>query len=296
MNSNIELRNFWSKNDITKEFLISLVSQSTSFSRKTYLTSVFTETSMVQKAIEALKVRRGMRLDLPTLQRRLYNLLDPVPEVDAINIWYTGENIRPPSQGNWNATLSFEDDHFSVNNIYLPFWATTLGATVDAAEKVQRTLLEQRVPTDVRQQFAAAVIGNPEPMRMRAIRELSKVGEVGLYGSVFNNPVKDKMEVLKNYTFNICFENDLYPGYVTEKVIESWSAGSIPLWWGLDPQGYINPKAIVNFAELGFDQGISYVLDLMANPDKVKAMQSEPILLKPYDYQELARRLRLLLS
>jgi len=178
----------------------------------------------------------------------------------------------------------------------LPFWATTLGATVDAAEKVQRTLLEQRVPTDVRQQFAAAVIGNPEPMRMRAIRELSKVGEVGLYGSVFNNPVKDKMEVLKNYTFNICFENDLYPGYVTEKVIESWSAGSIPLWWGLDPQGYINPKAIVNFAELGFDQGISYVLDLMANPDKVKAMQSEPILLKPYDYQELARRLRLLLS
>lgn len=296
MNSNIELRNFWTKNDITKEFLINLVSQSSSPSRKTYLTSVFTETSMVQKAIETLKVRRGMRLDLATLQRRLYNLLDPVPTADALNIWYTGENIRPPSEGSWDAILSFEDDNFSLNNIYLPFWATTLGATVDAAEKMQRTLLERRVPTGVRQQFASAVIGNPEPMRMKAIRELSKVGEVGLYGSVFNNSVKDKMEVLKHYTFNICFENDLYPGYVTEKVIESWSAGSIPLWWGLDPQGYINPKAVVNFAELGFDRGISYVLDLVANPDKVKAMQSEPILLKPYDYRQLEMRLRLLLS
>jgi hypothetical protein len=134
-----------------------------------------------------------------------------------LNIWYTGENLRPPSETKWDALLSFEEDDDSMKNIYLPFWATTLGETVEEAEEAQKVLLRPRNGEGPKSRFACAVIGNPEPTRMRMIQELKSIGEVSLFGSVFDKPVDNKKEVLQRYTYNVCFENDLYPGYVTEK-------------------------------------------------------------------------------
>lgn len=47
------------------------------------------------------------------------------------------------------------------------------------------------------------------------------------YGSV-----KNKIKTLMNYNFTIAFENSDYPGYITEKVIHAFVAGTIPLYWG----------------------------------------------------------------
>lgn len=42
----------------------------------------------------------------------------------------------------------------------------------------------------------------------------------------------DKKEYLKQFQFNICSENSSTPGYVTEKLFESFEAGAIPIYWG----------------------------------------------------------------
>ena len=47
------------------------------------------------------------------------------------------------------------------------------------------------------------------------------------YGSV-----KNKIKTLMNYNFTIAFENSDYPGYITEKIIHAFIAGTIPLYWG----------------------------------------------------------------
>ena len=44
--------------------------------------------------------------------------------------------------------------------------------------------------------------------------------------------VPDKMAFIKNYKFNIAFENSASPGYTTEKIIEPLSAFTIPIYWG----------------------------------------------------------------
>lgn len=42
----------------------------------------------------------------------------------------------------------------------------------------------------------------------------------------------DKLATIANYRFSICFENMSLPGYVTEKIIDCFVAGTIPLYMG----------------------------------------------------------------
>lgn len=68
-----------------------------------------------------------------------------------------------------------------------------------------------------------------------------KKGEFDLYGMYwekrkFKNwrgAIDDKMEVLKNYKFSICYENmkDV-KGYITEKIFDCFGAGVVPIYWG----------------------------------------------------------------
>jgi alpha(1,3/1,4) fucosyltransferase len=57
----------------------------------------------------------------------------------------------------------------------------------------------------------------------------------------------DKKAYLKQFVFNICAENASVQGYVTEKLLESFEAGAIPVYWG-DPNPepeILNPKRII---------------------------------------------------
>ena len=53
-----------------------------------------------------------------------------------------------------------------------------------------------------------------------------------LYGKNTKNMFAVKRKWLENYKFNICFENSSYPGYLTEKLIDAYNAGCIPIYWG----------------------------------------------------------------
>lgn len=45
--------------------------------------------------------------------------------------------------------------------------------------------------------------------------------------------VQNKIEILSNYKFNICLENAYgYNGYITEKIFDSFRAGTIPIYLG----------------------------------------------------------------
>jgi len=42
----------------------------------------------------------------------------------------------------------------------------------------------------------------------------------------------DKRRTLRNYNFVIAFENSDYDGYITEKIIDAFASGTVPLYWG----------------------------------------------------------------
>lgn len=81
---------------------------------------------------------------------------------------------------------------------------------------------------------------------------------------------------LSKYKFNICCENSLYPGYLTEKVVQALIAGCIPISLTHESNMTIlNPKAgIYGHGESDIPTMISRVINM--TEDEYQQMKTEP--------------------
>ena len=71
--------------------------------------------------------------------------------------------------------------------------------------------------------------------------------QVDLYGRGIN-PINSKLEGLKNYYFSIAMENEKFPHYFTEKIIDCFLSGTIPIYYGCsNVEKYFNSKGIITF-------------------------------------------------
>jgi hypothetical protein len=294
----IYTRNFWPGEDTTKKFILSVVARSKSSNKNVTVTSVFPKKpSFFEKAQKSLKYRVLKLSDREYLQKISYGLEKPRTQKNMKNIWYTGENRRPPEDNEaWDAFLSFELDTSIEKNIYLPFWVTRLGQNVEEVQEKIDEMLKPRKPIFNKTKFACSFVGNPEPMRLRFIKEFARFHKIDLFGSAFNNRVQDKAKILEEYRFSVCFENDLYPGYVTEKAIESWQSEAIPIWWGLDNAKFLNPGALIDVSELGISDSLRQISILSTDETRMYSIRSQPILSKRFDTAMLISSLKSLLS
>ena len=102
-----------------------------------------------------------------------------------------------------------------------------------------------------RKKFCAAVISNnywTDYFRLKFIEELNKYKLVDMGGRCKNNvgKIKNKIKFLSSYKFSIAMENTEGNGYLSEKIIQSFISGTIPIYYGdymLDE--YINPKSLI---------------------------------------------------
>jgi hypothetical protein len=69
--------------------------------------------------------------------------------------------------------------------------------------------------------------------------------------------IPGKHAVLRQYKFAICYENAVFPGYVTEKIFDALFAGCIPVYLGapdvtdaLPPEIFIDKRRFKNYADL----------------------------------------------
>jgi hypothetical protein len=76
------------------------------------------------------------------------------------------------------------------------------------------------------------------------------MGKVDVFGSYSGKLVESKIDIARDYRYSICFENDLYPGYVTEKLLEAYLSETVPLYWGdLGNDEFYNQKSFINFRD-----------------------------------------------
>src|SRR3989344_3566493 len=103
------------------------------------------------------------------------------------------------------------------------------------------------------------------PERRKAISFFSKVSGFDLYGygwdkvnfkdlnkeSVklcYRGAVDDKIATLKRYRFALCFENAIFPGYITEKIFDAMFAGCVPVYYGApDIAEYVDQPSFIDF-------------------------------------------------
>jgi hypothetical protein len=211
-------------------------------------------------------------------------------------IWWSGENIRPPDTKYFKKTYSYDQDNFSGTNVYLPVWMMQAGFKDGRFEprlgkeiKLESLLQPRILPK--KKKFACAFIRNMQPTRGRVIDQLSKIAKVDVYGLATGQIVENKISVARDYRFMICFENDLYPGYVTEKPLESFMSETVPLYWGdMGSDTYINRNAIVNLKDFGsVESFVDYVASI--NADDYERIYKEPFLLTTPNFNLLARNL-----
>ena len=101
-----------------------------------------------------------------------------------------------------------------------------------------------------RKKFCNFVVSNDYSAERNAFFEAfsarRQIDSGGGYRNNIGGPVKDKLAFQRQYKFSIAFENSRDPGYVTEKIVDAFAAGTVPIYWG-DPlvKQEFNPKSFL---------------------------------------------------
>ena len=139
----------------------------------------------------------------------------------------------------------------------------------------------------IRQKFCAGVISNSgwtDGFRRLFYKELNKYKEIDMGGLYHNNvggPVRNKINFLSQYKFSLAMENSKADGYVTEKIIDAFIAGNIPIYYGdYMIEEYINPKAFILIkGEKDMFQKIEYIKKIDNDDELYKQILRENVLI-----------------
>ena len=200
-------------------------------------------------------------------------------------IFYTGENRRPDFT---SSDFSFSFDYNSNKRHFrLPLYSIYIDDY-----KMHDALLskisenEARRIWDSKTKFCCMIVSNPKAKkRIDFFKNLSKIKHVDSGGAVLNNiggRVKDKIDFIKDYKFVFAFENAMYDGYTTEKILEPLLVNSIPIYWGnnLLANDFNSEKYIHYNDFLSEDLLIEKLLKIDGNPELAINMLKAPVFSK----------------
>lgn len=195
-------------------------------------------------------------------------------------IFFTGENLRP-NFNDCDLSLSFDFDDYNNKNMRLPLWYLY----IDWFNVKSYNNPEWLIPVEYlsgdneftkkdKNKFCSTVFSSPYNTRFNMVNLLNTYKQVDCYGKIHNNKLPDgekyKMDIISNYKFNICFENSIYPGYFTEKLLHAKIAGCIPIYYS--DKSYsedFNTKCCINLIDFENEYDFFEYIKLIDNNDKL---------------------------
>jgi hypothetical protein len=191
-------------------------------------------------------------------------------------IWVTGENLRPPID-TFDLTLSSDATDQICKNVYFPYWMQRIDwGLVQVRHEIAPTPESLVIPrkSKITSKDICLFSSNKEPIRQKIISTLEPHYKISKYGSAYSNRVESKLSESQKFDLQICNENDLYPGYVTEKIQESWVSGNLAIWAGILPNKHMfNEDAFINVTNLTSDEILLKIHQLSLEEIKYKIDQ-----------------------
>lgn len=197
---------------------------------------------------------------------------------ECIRIFFAGEEQSPDFNVCDYAIgfdyIEFGDRYFRLPLMYQPLYRDDFLKMVNRETNLKG-----------KNNFCSFVYSNPEadPFRENFFDELSKYKQVDSGGRYRNNvggPVLDKFEFESTHKFSIAFENVKHPGYTTEKIMQAFAAGTVPIYWG-DPlvAEMFNAKAFINIVDYpDVNSAIERIKYLDTYDDEYLSVLEEPVL------------------
>lgn len=82
----------------------------------------------------------------------------------------------------------------------------------------------------------------------RLRHEVADKADFDLFGAGARNPIDKKEEALINYRFSVVIENTKRKNYFTEKLLDCFATGTIPVYYGCENiSDYFNTEGIITF-------------------------------------------------
>ena len=208
------------------------------------------------------------------------NYGDKHMQYTCLRVFVSMENVRP----NFNVCdYAFTFDYpINTRNYRLPLYRR--------CGEYKELLLKRDVQTISAQKrkFCSFMVSNQKAKeRIEFFKKLSGYKPVDSGGRYMNNiggsiapGRQNKVDWMRNYKFSIAFENTSYPGYTTEKMLEAFVSGTIPIYWGNPLIGLdFNPKAFVNCHDFkSFDEVIEHVKEIDQNETLYQDYLRQPML------------------
>lgn len=97
----------------------------------------------------------------------------------------------------------------------------------------------------------------------------------GIMQKLNPTPCKDKLDTIKDYKFAICFENVSYQGYITEKIIDCFVAGVIPIYLGApDIRDFVPKEAFIDMGSFESWESLNSFLEGTTEEDALKMISA----------------------
>jgi len=203
-------------------------------------------------------------------------------------ILFSGENIRPNYQ-TYDKSISFDFDSYENRNIRIPLWYYY----IDWFDVKSYGNPEYLIPVDYlynenefskkeKNKFCCTVFSASHYSRFQMMNTLNTYKNVDGYGKVHNNRIPDggkvKMDIISDYKFSICFENSIYPGYFTEKLLHAKIAGTIPIYnsHGTMNEDF-NKDCCLNLNISSFQEILELVKEIDSNDKLYKSYIEQPL-------------------
>jgi hypothetical protein len=177
-----------------------------------------------------------------------------------LRVFFTGENFEPDMNGcEFAMTFSALVDH--PNHLRLPLWVyEDRGWGYGPERLVKGADTDWERVASGKTEFCNFVYLHEVPYRDAIFRTLSGYKRVDSAGRHLNsmngwtvpmtpNRAAGKIEFFGRYKFTLAIENIIWPGYMTEKLVDPMFAGSIPIYVG-DPQAKLSfdPASYIDFS------------------------------------------------
>jgi alpha(1,3/1,4) fucosyltransferase len=214
----------------------------------------------------------------------IFNRMQDTPKYKCKKVLILAENWRPSKFGS-DYSISFDPP--SDTNFRLPLWQSFILLKPEYLDR-----LFNRVNHESFERFCSFTVSNPGNfMRNSAYQQLSQYKRVHSYGRYLTNDVglqkasegrywrdaKDEFFMEHPHKFMLTYENNPYPWYCTEKLMDAFLVGSVPIYWG-DPKvdEDWNPEAFINVNVYG-GKILTIIENLDSNNKAFRETYEQPV-------------------